>query len=249
MKYFLDTEFIEGSQKKRFLGIPVGNSKPTIELISIGIVSEDNKRYYAICKDFNLREAWNWYDLKDYDLSLSKDYWIRNNVLYPIYMELWQMEKELFDTLERMNVSITGRNKNDYFSYGSLKRLLKRFGKTREKIAAEVQEFVYDFAVEGYPEEITKSLAKTLPDIHFYTYYGDYDWVVFCWLFGKMKDLPVKFPKYSRDLKQMFDELVEKKSFNLKNSSDYPVNKNEHTALGDALWNRDLYNFMKRINM
>ena len=36
MNYFLDTEFLEGTQKKLF-----GQSKPTIDLISIGIVAED----------------------------------------------------------------------------------------------------------------------------------------------------------------------------------------------------------------
>ena len=42
MKYFLDTEFLEGSQKTWF-----GHTKPTIDLISIGIVAED------ICFIFN----------------------------------------------------------------------------------------------------------------------------------------------------------------------------------------------------
>jgi hypothetical protein len=39
MKYFLDTEFLEGTQKKRFMGIAYGSTPPTIDLISIGIVS------------------------------------------------------------------------------------------------------------------------------------------------------------------------------------------------------------------
>ena len=36
MKYFLDTEFLEGTQKTLF-----SKSKPTIDLISIGIICED----------------------------------------------------------------------------------------------------------------------------------------------------------------------------------------------------------------
>ena len=59
MNYFLDTEFLEGTQKTLF-----GKSKPTIDLISIGIVAEDGREYYAISKDFNLKEAWNRYDIK-----------------------------------------------------------------------------------------------------------------------------------------------------------------------------------------
>ena len=55
MKYFLDTEFLEGTQKKRFLGIPYGDTLNTIDLISIGIVAEDSREYYAISKEFNLK--------------------------------------------------------------------------------------------------------------------------------------------------------------------------------------------------
>lgn len=38
-------------------------------------------------------------------------------------------------------------------------------------------------------------------------YYADYDWVVFCWLFGRMVDLPKHFPFYCHDLKQTADEV------------------------------------------
>ena len=41
------------------------DSKPTIDLISIGIVSSDGSEYYAISKDFNLKEAWNRVDEKE----------------------------------------------------------------------------------------------------------------------------------------------------------------------------------------
>jgi hypothetical protein len=58
MKFFYDTEFLEGPQSKRFLGIPYGKTRPTIDLISIGMVREDGLEYYAVSRDFNLREAW-----------------------------------------------------------------------------------------------------------------------------------------------------------------------------------------------
>lgn len=53
--YYIDTEFLEGTQKK----FPFGNTKPTIDLISLGLVDEKDRIYYAISKDFNLKEAWN----------------------------------------------------------------------------------------------------------------------------------------------------------------------------------------------
>ena len=95
MKYFLDTEFIEGTQKKKILGIPYGETQNTIDLISIGIVSEDKREYYAISKDFNIKEAWNRYQIKEVRGSdywdEVKEYWIRENVLKPIFdeMEFW----------------------------------------------------------------------------------------------------------------------------------------------------------------
>ena len=48
MRYFIDTEFHEC--KKRGVN--------TIELISIGLVGEDGREYYAICKEFNTWKAW-----------------------------------------------------------------------------------------------------------------------------------------------------------------------------------------------
>jgi len=46
MKYFYDTEFIEDGK--------------TIDLISIGIVAEDGREYYAISKEFKKRKASQW---------------------------------------------------------------------------------------------------------------------------------------------------------------------------------------------
>lgn len=64
MDYYLDTEFLEGTQKKRMFGINI-NTMPTIDLISIGLVGEDNREYYAVSKDFNLREAWDRFQVKE----------------------------------------------------------------------------------------------------------------------------------------------------------------------------------------
>jgi hypothetical protein len=68
MKYFLDTEFHEYKKQYRLFGFKVGKPINTIELISIGIVAEDNREYYTICKDFDVKAAWN-------------DKWLHDNVL------------------------------------------------------------------------------------------------------------------------------------------------------------------------
>ena len=121
MNYFLDLEFLEGPQKKLF-----GYTKPTIDLISIGIKCEDDREYYAISKDFNLKEAWNRYDLvrdgfTDEGLTpnFKKVYWIRENVLRQIWVELRIREVEEYNQAQRINVSLDFPSYS--FTYKSLK--------------------------------------------------------------------------------------------------------------------------------
>ena len=56
MKYFIDTEFHEHKKPTTVLGIPISRTW-TIDLISIGIVSEDGREYYAMNSDLNLKYA------------------------------------------------------------------------------------------------------------------------------------------------------------------------------------------------
>ena len=277
MKYFIDTEFLEGTQTKRFLGIPFGKTPPTIDLISIGIVSEDGREYYAISKDFNLDEAWNRFDLKtmtnlkgDSDTNKMKVFWIRENVLKPIFEELAKKEGVEGDK------SVV----NIFFKYSKkeLRRLINKYGKSREQIAEEIKEFIYK--PYGKPNSINhifnEVLLKENP-INFYGYYSDYDHVALCWLFGKMIDLPTGFPMYTIDLKQELDRKVNNlsnleldnlcqtirnhpkeifpneltlssKLYHLKQyCKDYPKQTNEHNALADARWNKKLYEFLQTI--
>lgn len=61
----------------------------------------------------------------------------------------------------------------------------------------------------GVPEQRKAILDFLRKDKNprFYGYYADYDWVVFCWIFGSMVDLPEHFPKYCIDLKQILDSV------------------------------------------
>lgn len=282
MKYFYDTEFLEGTQNKRFLGILYGKTLPTIDLISIGIVSEDGREYYAISKDFNLKEAWNRYDMKQVSGDARnrypegiKEYWIRENVLKPIYYEM-------------IGKDISFHDYDKYFTYSSMKNLINKQGKANKQIACEVLQFTVDPGKKGFDswlgstEEYMQALEKTkVPKIELYGYYTAYDHVVLCWLFGKMIDLPKGFPMYTKDLKQMLDKKLESldmyyardvwgnrtdsfmqgdlqkkdrpatlaeklKGIKLHHPS-YPKQTNEHNALADARWNLELYNFIKTL--
>lgn len=243
MKYFLDTEFLEGTQKTWF-----GQSKPTIDLISIGIVAEDGREYYAISNEFNLKEAWNRCDIKRTKTGNNpyRSYWLRDNILKSIHYELASKEVSTpsYDTWLEV---ITLRENGVYGDrhYKTLKKLINKYGKSNKQIAEEVIKFTSTSEcrfVEEYGDK---------PE--FYGYYADYDWVVFCWLFGKMIDLPQGFPMYCIDLKQELERLTQEvirdcgnndNSYKLQEHPNYPKQTNEHNSLSDAKWVYELYKFL-----
>lgn len=201
MKFFIDTEFHEYKRTVSYI-FKANQHFDTIEMISIGIVSEDGNEYYAICKDFDVDAAW-------------KNEWLRENVLKKIYSQLVSMEGVYTKTYYPGLMDFTPKG---------LSWLLDAHGKTREIIAQEVKEFVYVNS-DGNPPQ-------------FFGYYADYDHVVFCWLFGRMIDLPKGFPMYTIDLKQKMDEmLLDDNWLNINN----PSSELEHDALEDAKWNLKLY--------
>ena len=289
MKYFIDTKFHEYKKQPKVLGIKVDKPIDTIELISIGIVSEDiqgtiispkeqqegidkygvkflntcdtHKEYYAICKEFDIRAAWNNWQWKDGIVDGVKEYWLRENVL-----------KTLFN---QYDIVIS--------SYRHLKLMINKYGKTREQIAEEIKEFInerrkdlkqmlddveYNRIHNPKDNKVVLPLNEVkpnmfLPQTEFYAYYADYDWVVFCWLFGRMIDLPKGFLMYCKDLKQELDKKVEltngygkvklrtlsveEKLEFLKDTEDYPKQTNEHNALAGAKWNKKLYDFINEL--
>lgn len=251
MKYFYDTEFLEGTQKKRWWNI--GKQKPTIDLISIGVVCEDGREYYAISKDFNLKEAWDRYDeeIQHFYGDLrnkfpngrkQKKYWIRENVLKPIYYD-WVGKDVNFHEVE-------------HFTYENFKRLLKKYGKSNSQIAKELKQFIYEKEDVLYNKQELDfdSVGDVKSKIQLYGYYSAYDHVALSWLFGKMIDLLKGFPMYTIDLKQTFDEKQECREkhknsrlispLSLKECEDYPKQTNEHNTLSDAIFVKNLYHFL-----
>ena len=151
MKYFLDTEFIEYPN--------------TIDLISIGIVAEDGREYYAISSEFDESKA---------------SQWVKDNVI-----------SKLVDKYNRLPRSV---------------------------IAREIIEFI----------------GSDKPE--FWGYYTDYDWVVFCWLFGTMMELPKGFPMYCNDIKQLCNSL---------GNPELPkMQGQDHNALDDAKQHKACYEFL-----
>ena len=240
MNYFYDTEFLEGPQSGR------GRDMMTIDLISIGIVSEDGREYYAICSDFNFSLAWNSFQIEEQSGDMrnifpegKKVYWIRENVLKKVYHDLCAIQKE--SSHKHYDFAM------EKFDFDNMYVLLRQHGISKYVIGTEILAFIP-------PEKETPVL---------YAYYSAYDHVVFCWIWGKMIDLPKGMPMYTRDLKQMIDEKASQLIFGehgdqslktlenvlseLKQHPDYPKNENDHNALEDARWNKKLFDFLKSI--
>lgn len=73
-------------------------------------------------------------------------------------------------------------------------------------------------------------------EIEFWAYYADYDWVLFCQVFGAMSDLPLNYPKICFDLQQHY--LLHAAPMGVEKP---PQPENQHDALADALWDREFY--------
>jgi hypothetical protein len=231
--YFIDTEFHEHKKPVKFLGITIANVW-TIDLISIGIVCEDGREFYAMNRDLNLKHA-------------KKNKWLKENVLdklpekHPIHLS----------------------NGGSPRIWHESKRWL-----SMEEIKHEVIHFCGgmpdgDEGGSFYRYDNGKPI--------FYGYYADYDWVVFCWIFGTMMNLPNGFPMFCKDLKQMLDDKINNFSLTLgeiktgkptekdrsatfeeklkwmKEQPAYPKQENEHNALDDANWNLRLFRLINEM--
>lgn len=150
MRIWFDTEFIEDGK--------------TIDLISIGLVREDGRMFYAENAECDLSKACPW---------------VQANVLPHLRGESARQ--------------------------------------SRNRLAANIHSFVGD-----KPE--------------FWAWYGAYDWVVLCQLYGRMVDLPKGWPMFVHDLRQLMDALQGHDGFALP-----PKPAKEHNALEDAIWTKDAW--------
>lgn len=163
MKIFYDTEFLEDGR--------------TIELISIGMVREDGREYYAV----NADAPWK---------AIRKHTWLMDNVI----PSLPRIHGDERNHLSRRDLGID-------FDHPAMK--------PRQQIAAEVKRFVLG-----------------VPNPQLWAWYGAYDHVVVCQLFGRMIDLPSGFPMFTCDLKQ--------EAVRLGNPQLPEQRTGAHNALADA---------------
>ena len=149
MKFHLDTEFHEAPGE--------------LMLISISLVAEDEREFYAVSSEFDPERC---------------NPWVRKHVLPKLAGE---------------------------------PRLSR----------AEIRDRILTFVGDATPE--------------FWADYASYDWVLFCWIFGAMIDLPPGWPMFCRDLRQAMEER------GLTDKDLPPQPEDAHHALVDARWLRDAH--------
>ena len=158
MRFFYDTEFIED-------GV-------TIDLVSIGVVDERGREFYAVSTQFDPDRAGPW---------------VRENVL------------------------------------PKLPPPSDRAWRSREQIKADLLDFL------GTPRD----------GVQLWAWYAAYDHVALAQLWGPMPQLPRVLPRFTRDLRQRWEDL---------GKPDLPVPPpNAHDALADARHNLARWKRMEEV--
>ena len=154
-RYFYDCEFIEDGR--------------SIDLVSIGMVDEHGREFYAVSTEFDDSRALPW---------------VRRNVL------------------------------------DKLPSPADRVWRSRERIRDDI----YAFMTE--PGE----------EIELWAWYAAYDHVALAQLWGAMPALPREIPRYTKDLRQLWDDLGQ---------PPLPTASGRHDALVDARHNLMRWNAMR----
>ncbi|MEU8362340.1 3'-5' exoribonuclease [Nonomuraea sp. NPDC048882] len=96
-----------------------------------------------------------------------------------------------------------------------------------------------DYPIVLPRKEIARRAAwfiQATPDVELWAWYGAYDHVALCQLFGRMIDLPAGVPMWTNDLKQ--------EAARLGNPTMPKQEEGEHNALADARHNRLVHEFL-----
>ncbi|NUR80775.1 MAG: hypothetical protein HOQ21_10065 [Dermatophilaceae bacterium] len=187
-RYFYDTEFLEDGS--------------TIELISIGIVAEDGREYYAVNAEMPM------------DRIRKHDWLVRNVLPHLPLTSRTSLDKYLGNppnSFPRPPIDFVGLDR------------ATTCVKPRQVIANEVR----DFLLAGVSK----------PEL--WAWYGAYDHVVLCQLWGRMIDLPKGVPMWTNDLRQEVHRL----------GDPQPPEQlgGEHNALEDARHLKAMHQYLQHI--
>lgn len=157
------------------------------------------------------------------------------------------IESGRLDPIQLVSIALVSDHGNEFYAVSSEFDPLAANDFVRENVfphlgiagipVREIHQKILDFIEEEalHTNDGTKSKYDSGPE--FWGYYADYDWVVFCQIFGSMTNLPNGWPMWCRDLKQLCDYLGD---------PELPKQiSTEHNALNDARWNRKIFDFLK----
>ncbi len=151
MRFFYDCEFIEDGT--------------TIDLVSIGVVGEDGREFYAVSTEFDPARAGSW---------------VRTHVL------------------------------------PKLPSPADPAWRSRERIREELYEF------------LTEPIRGRSEQMELWAWYAAYDHVALAQLWGAMPALPREIPRFTKDLRQLWDD---------RGRPSLPGAEGRHDALVDARHN------------
>lgn len=240
MKLFLDTEFTGLHQNTT--------------LISLGLISEDNKSFYAEFTDFDLKQVEN-------------DDWLKENVmknlLYFDLNDIEEWEKEKHSTRQNNIANVRGKLFDPAYDNTDNIRM---FGNTLG-IKSELEKWLNQFSCKRDRNgdgncDIHPERFNGCPKLEIWSDCLSYDWVLFNNIFGHAFNIPNNINYIPFDICTMFkilginpdinrEELVsknlnkcnfDKKGFFLN------LAKGKHNALWDSFIIKCCYEILESIN-
>lgn len=189
----------------------------TIIPISIGMITDDGASYYAVNGDLDEQPAGPWAheSAKTTWQRVMGHPWLRGNVVPHLPITDG-------DQLARHNANAAPLFGPRPVIDGVKLDRTHSDVKPLYVIANEVRDFV----------------QAAGPDVELWAWYGAYDHVALCQLWGRMMDLPDGVPMWTNDLRQERRRLGD---------PEMPRQAGgEHNALADAVHNRDMARFLDR---
>ena len=155
-------------------------------------------------------------------------------------MRIW-FDTEFYENGRNIELISIGAVREDGKTFYAETRDAARLARTTQWLALNVEPLLSVGNIHSYDRwEIALSLADFAGEKpEFWAYYADYDWVALCQLYGNMLALPIGWPMYCRDVKQLCDDLG--------NPTLPKQTTAEHHALNDAIWTKEVWEFLQRL--
>lgn len=217
MKHFYDLEFLEDGR--------------TVELISIGIVSDDGSEYYAVNSDIQTDEALH--------RRISEHDWLCRNVIPHLPLAddravAEQLKKAAMSKRTPYFEPSTKQYTDDGTRLDWALDLTDGDVKPHWVIANEVREYFLNRLDHGMHDPEMDNTGE----VELWANYGAYDHVGLMQLWGPMIKRPPHLPMFTHDLQHLaYDLGISEELFPKQEAA-------EHDALADARHNQLIWSFL-----